>query len=183
MENKKASVEIGVNLSSSLMNASLTMLTIIMALFVFIIEKRVTNVIFYIFFSLSFLCFVISIFHSGKGIDKARKALFSNNYSRHKTKNHYNYQAIFCFLGILLSIISIFLTKEDKTEQNKFEKLNSNLEVLIIQNNNSQSKLETLQQENYQIKMRIIELENKMNSSQAQAHPALQNYPTLHSKK
>ncbi|MVW93523.1 hypothetical protein [Elizabethkingia meningoseptica] len=179
MENQKASVEIGVNLSSSLMNASLTMLTIIMALFVFIIEKRVTNVIFYIFFSLSFLSFIISIFHSGKGIDKARKALFSNNYSRHKTKNHYNYQAIFCFLGIFLSIISIFFTKVDKTEQNRFEKLNSNLEVLIKQNNNnnnnnnSQSKLETLQQENYQIKMKIIELENRMNNSKAQAHPAL----------
>ncbi|MCT3641372.1 hypothetical protein CMT69_07890 [Elizabethkingia anophelis] len=180
MENKKASVEIGVSLSSSLMNASLTMLTIIMALFVFIIEKRVTNIIFYIFFSLSFLCFVISIFHSGKGIDKARKALFSNNYSLNKTKKHYNYQAIFCFLGILLFIISIFLTKEDKTEQNRFEKLNSNLEDLIKQNNNSQSKLETLQQENYYIKLKIIELENRMNSSQTQTLPAPQSPPILH---
>ncbi|WP_291120009.1 hypothetical protein [Empedobacter sp. UBA7248] len=162
MENKKASVEIGVNLSSSLMNASLTMLTIIMALYVFIIEKREVNTFFYIFFFLGFLSFIISIFQSGKGIDKARKALFSNNFSRHKTRKHYNYQAISCFLGILFSLVSIFCTSEDNSEKKGLEKLNKNFETYIKLNNSYLQNLEKNKNSNEKIESKLLELENKI---------------------
>lgn len=163
MENKKASVEIGVTLSTSLMNASLTMITIIMALYVFIIEKREVNLLFYIFFCLGFLCFIMSVYHSGKGIDKARKAIFSDNFSRHKTKKNYNFQAIFCFLGILFSLISIFCTKEDKKEEERFDKLNSNFETFINLHNNNHHYFEKLKSENLDIRKKLNELENEIN--------------------
>lgn len=130
-ENKKATVEIGTSLSSSLMNASLTMLTILAALFVFIIEKRETTILYYILSSLSFIAFVVSIYFGGKGINKARENLYFGNYSSKKTKPCYNYQAIFCLLGITLALTSIFFTKADISENKEIEDINNNLLKLI----------------------------------------------------
>lgn len=163
MENKKASVEIGVNLSSSLMNASLTMLTIIMGLLVFIIEKREVNIVFYILFSISVAFFVISVYCSGKGIDKARKAIYHDNFSQYKTKKYYNNQAIFCFLGILMAFISILFSKEDKTEEIEMKRLNSNIENIITQNKENEKQFKLLKNENDFLQDKISNLELKIN--------------------
>lgn len=116
-EYKKEAVKIGVTLSSQLISASLTMIAVLCAFATFIIDTRKVGLLFYIIIVVSFLAFVLSIIYGGKGIDKARKSGYANNWNLDDTKNSFNCQAVLCGFGLLFFILSIFIGKEKSDTQ------------------------------------------------------------------
>lgn len=116
-EYKKEAVNIGVTLSTQLISASLTMIAVLGAFATFIIDKREVGLRFYILIGVSFFAFVVSIISGGKGIDKARKSGFGNNWNLDDTKKSFNWQAGLCGIGLLLFILSIFIGKEKSDTQ------------------------------------------------------------------
>lgn len=102
-------------ISTQVISASLTMITVIGAFAVFIIEKREIGFWYYLTAGLTFLCFIISIFLGGKGL---------SGKGSNKTPNPYfNWQAITALIGIILFCVSVFLGKEkpDDIEKKVFE--------------------------------------------------------------
>lgn len=133
MENQRFAIEIGVNLSSNLINACLTMLALIGALFVFVLENREPTFLFYVSTLLSFISFVLSIIFGGKAIDIIRKKCFKNKLKLRYSKDKFNWQAIFCIIGIMLCVISILFTKErvkENMEEEAFKKAILNFEKM-----------------------------------------------------
>ncbi|NMC99085.1 MAG: hypothetical protein GYA62_05130 [Bacteroidales bacterium] len=98
-------------ISTQVISASLTMITVIGAFAVFIIEKREIGFWYYLTAGLAFFCFVISIFLGGKGL---------SGKGANKTPNPYfNWQAITALIGIILFCVSVFLGKEKPDELEK----------------------------------------------------------------
>lgn len=134
-------------ISTLLITAALTMITVIGAFAVFIIDKREIGLLFYIVIGLAFFCFVVSIFLggqglSGKGADKSPNPFF-------------DWQAKMALMGVILFCISIFLGKEKPDE---LEKKVDMLEKDII-------KIETLDdiRDN-----EILELKDRINNLRKQ---------------
>lgn len=93
-----------ITISTQVIAASLTMITVVGAFTVFIIEKREVGISYYIITGLAFVCFVISIFLGGRGI---------SGKGRDKTPNpNFNWQAKTALLGVTFFAISVFLSKE-----------------------------------------------------------------------
>lgn len=108
-------------ISTQIISASLTMITVIGAFALFIIEKREIGFWYYLTTGLAFLSFVISIFLGGKGL--SGKGI-------NKTPNPYfNWQAITIFIGIILFFVSVFLGKEKPDDLEK--KVNEQDKIII----------------------------------------------------
>jgi uncharacterized coiled-coil protein SlyX len=108
-------------ISTQVISASLTMITVIGAFAVFIIEKREIGFWYYLTAGLAFLCFVISIFLGGKGL---------SGKGANKTPNPYfNWQAITALTGIILFCVSVFLGKEKSDDIEK--KVNEQEKIII----------------------------------------------------
>jgi uncharacterized coiled-coil protein SlyX len=108
-------------ISTQVISASLTMITVIGAFAVFIIEKREIGFWYYLTAGLAFFCFVISIFLGGKGL---------SGKGANKTPNPYfNWQAITALIGIILFCVSVFLGKEKPDELEK--KVNEQDKIII----------------------------------------------------
>lgn len=157
MENKRFALDIGVTLSSQLINASLSMLAIIGAMFIFIIDKRETSIIFYIFIIISFCSFILSIILGGKGINKIRKKSFENKLSLKYSKKLFNNQAILCMMGIITALGSISFTSKIETENKNIDSINNNLEKLLNRNN----EIDSLSKEIIFIKKRLDSIEKQ----------------------
>lgn len=153
MENKRFAIDIGVNLSGQLINASLSMLAIIGALFIFIIDKRETSILFYVLMAISFLSFVVSIFLGGKGINKIREKSFNDKLELKCSKNFFNYQAFLCIIGILTCLSSFIFTKKSDADLNQIKVLNENLEKIIENNYSQRNEIKLLEN-----KIKTIEL-------------------------
>jgi hypothetical protein len=98
-------------ISTQVISASLTMITVIGAFAVFIIEKREIGFWYYLTAGLAFFCFIISIFLGGKGL---------SGKGANKTPNPYfNWQAITALIGIILFCVSVFLGKEKPDDLEK----------------------------------------------------------------
>jgi len=160
-ENKRTAVLIGVTLSTQLISASLSMLAIVGALVVFMIDKRETNIGFIILFGLGFLSFLFSIIKGGKGIDIVRKQGFQKNWNLDYSKSFFNAQAIFNIVGIILCLVGFLFTKPKIDEQNEeFKKLNQNFKSLIEYKIAEQTDLDSLKIELYNLKTRLDKIEN-----------------------
>lgn len=160
-ENKRLAVNTGVTLSSNLISACLSMIAIIGALFVFVIEKREINWLFYFFIFFSFLTFIVSIILGGKGIDIARKEAFRNVLDLDCSKSKFNLQAIFCLLGIFFCIISFVFTSEKVEKNQELEKLNNNLIKIIQFNKNEEDKNKILLEKVKTLEIKINKLEEQ----------------------
>lgn len=169
MENKRNAVNIGVTLSSQLIAASLTMLTILGALLIFILDKREINFWFILLYGLGFITFIYSIICGGKGINIAREKGFQKKWSIKCSKKYFNRQAIASLLGIIFCISSIlFTTKIPKEENTDLKNINSNLEEFIqlklqeieIQDS-SDNKIERLEMKIDSIQKELNELKKK----------------------
>ncbi len=108
-------------ISTQLISASLTMITVVGAFAVFIIEKREIGFWYYLIAGLAFLCFVISIFLGGKGL---------SGKGANRTPNPYfDWQAISALTGIILFCVSVFLGKEKPDDLEK--KINEQDKIII----------------------------------------------------
>ena len=103
-----SNVDNNTTISTQIITASLTMITVIGAFFVFVIEKREIGFLYYFIIGLSFLSFIISIFLGGKGLSGKGKSKTPNPY--------FNWQAITALFGVVLFCVSIFLGKEKPNE-------------------------------------------------------------------
>ncbi len=160
MEDKKTAVNIGVTLSTQLISASLSMIAIIGALIVFVIDKRETSIAFFICFSLGFLFFLLSIIKGGKGINIVRNQGYDHNWNLSCSKSFFNSQAIFNLLGIIFCLSSFIFTKPAIDEQSiEFKRLNKNIEQLIDSKVNDNSDIDSLKQEIRLLKKRIDDIE------------------------
>ncbi len=108
-------------ISTQVISASLTMITVIGAFAVFIIEKREIGPWYYLTAGLAFLCFVISIFVGGKGLSGKGATKTPNPY--------FNWQAITALIGIILFCVSVFLGKEKPDNLEK--KVNEQDKIII----------------------------------------------------
>jgi len=98
-------------ISTQINSASLTMITVIGAFAVFIIEKREIGFWYYFTTGLAFSCFVISIFLGAKGL---------SGKGANKTPNpYYNSQGITALTGIILFCVSVFLGMEKPDDLKK----------------------------------------------------------------
>lgn len=176
MEDKRNAVNIGVTLSSQLIAASLTMLTILGALLIFILDKRNIGFWFILLYGLGFIMFIYSIICGGKGINIAREKGFKKNWSIKSSKKYFNRQAIASLSGIILCVSSIiFTTKLQKEENTDLKIINSNLEELIqlrLQEIDTQDssnlKIELLE-------MRIDSIEKEFNELKKRGKTTLPN--------
>lgn len=151
MESKRFALNIGVTLSSQLINASLSMLAIIGAMFIFIIDKRETSIGFYILIFISFFSFILSIILGGKGIDMVRKKSFKNKLGLKYSKKFFNNQAFLCLIGIIAALISLAFTGKIPNGNSELNSINNNLEKLLDQ----EDKIDSLSQEVILIKRRL----------------------------
>lgn len=108
-------------ISTQVISASLTMITVIGAFAVFIIEKREIGFWYYLTAGLAFFCFVISIFLGGKGLSGKGATKTPNPY--------FNWQAITALIGIILFCVSVFLGKEKPDDLEK--KVNEQDKIII----------------------------------------------------
>lgn len=131
MENQRLAVNTGVTLSGNLISACLSMIAIIGATFLFVIEKREVGWLFYWLISLSFLMFILSIIYGGKGIDIARKKAYEGLLNLDFSKSKFNLQAIFCILGIFFCILSYVFTSEKVEKNEEIKNLNENILKII----------------------------------------------------
>ncbi|NIJ46633.1 hypothetical protein FHR24_003128 [Wenyingzhuangia heitensis] len=159
IENKRFAVDIGITLSTQLINACLSILAIIGAVFVFIIDKRETFIPFYLLNIFGFISLIISIFLGGKGIDKIRKNSFNNQLNLDSTKNYFNWQAILCLGGILFCLGSLFFTQKVKAENKELILINKTLNKLNQIKNENLTKTDSLIKEVELLNNRLKKLE------------------------
>lgn len=131
MENQRLAVNTGVTLSSNLISACLSMIAIVGAIFLFVVEKREVGLLFYLSISLSFTMFIFSIIFGGKGIDIARKKAYQDLLDLDFSKSKFNLQAIFCILGICFCILSYVFTSEKVEKNEEIKTLNENILKMI----------------------------------------------------
>lgn len=113
-ENQKEAINIGITLSTQLIASALTMITVVAAIIVFIVEKREVTATFYVITFLSFASFVTSIFFGGKGINAIREQGFNGSWSLNVSKRFFNAQAGLSLLGLLLILLSAFIGENKK---------------------------------------------------------------------
>lgn len=161
MENKRLAVNTGVTLSSNLISACLSMIAIIGAIFLFVIEKREVGWLFYLLISLSFIMFILSIIFGGKGIDIARKKAYQDLLDLDFSKSKFNLQAIFCILGIFFCILSFVFTSEKVEKNEEIISLNENILKIIQLKENEKNETKLLFEKVKVLETKINKLESE----------------------
>ena len=110
MSNKKEAVNIGITLSTQLITASLTMIILIGTFSTFIVDKRDVGLFYYLLTFTAFILFILSLFYGGKGINQARRNGFNGRWQINDTKKYFNKQSSTALFGIIIFIISIFVS-------------------------------------------------------------------------
>lgn len=163
MDSKKDAVNIGVTLSGQLISAALSMLAIVGAIVFFMLDKRIVPWYFYLTIGFGFLAFIVSIFNGAKGIDKVRKDGFQDNWNLSNTKSYFNNQAIFCLIGIIASVSSVFIGEsKDNVLEKELIDLNITLNK-VLENNDSiyNSQIESLKEEIKKVRAEIEILKSR----------------------
>jgi len=156
LNDQREAVNIGVTLSTQIIAASLTMIAIVGASAVFILDKRTIGLLYYILVGSSFVSFILSIILGGKGINKARILGFNGNWSIEETKSFFNRQSLVALIGALLFAFSTFLgsnkpddisKKIDSVEKEVFE-LRTQIQEYQITIEKLYSEIDTLRFQN-----------------------------------
>jgi len=118
MNYKKDAANISVNLGTQLINAALTLMAISAGFFTFILDKKSPTFTFYIFYGLTFVCFIVSIFFGGTGIDDIKQRGAKSDWETHpkNSANWFDYQSIALLAGIVCIAIIPFLGNPKKEE-------------------------------------------------------------------
>lgn len=116
-EDRRAAVNISVNLSSYLITAALTMLAVVGAFSTYLLDKRVPSTLFWLAFWATIVTFVASIFLGGRGAARAYTRGHMGDWSLTASSKLFNLQAIACLVGLLAFAAMIGATspKEDDT--------------------------------------------------------------------
>jgi hypothetical protein len=95
------------------------MIAVLGAFTTFVVDKRITGLLFWLIIGGSFLCFVWSIFAGGKGIKAATDKGFGGTWDLLASKKWFNGQALACIVGLILfgAALVVSSTKDDPTER------------------------------------------------------------------
>jgi heme/copper-type cytochrome/quinol oxidase subunit 1 len=100
-EDGRAAANIAVSLSSQLIAAALTMLTILGAFLVFILDKRTASIAFTVFAAAAFLFFVCVIVVGGRGIVRVYRSVAQTSWTPDDSKAVFNQQSLYAFVALV----------------------------------------------------------------------------------
>ncbi len=118
-EDQRAAANISVTLSGQLIAAALAMLAIEGAVLSFVYASRTTGYWFLALIILAAISFIGSIYVAGKGMTVLRNKGYEGTWELNRSKSHFNWQAIFCIIGLSCFFSSAFFIgqpKKDKLE-------------------------------------------------------------------
>lgn len=116
-EDQRAAANISVTLSGQLIAAALAMLAIEGAVLSFVYASRTTSYWFLALIILAALSFIGSIFVAGKGITALRNKGYEGTWELNCSKAHFNWQAIFCIIGLVCFFGSAFFIGQPKRDK------------------------------------------------------------------
>jgi len=132
-EDQRSAANIYTSLSSYVITASLGVIAAQAALATFVLDKRDHLTWFYLWMVLGLIFSVVSIVLGGKGIAGIASAGFAGTWTLKPKRDYFNYQALFCLLGMTLLLFSLFsgTTKPDsRNTQEEIHRLNGSVDRL-----------------------------------------------------
>jgi hypothetical protein len=107
-EDERSAANIYASLSSYVMTASLGVIAAQAALATFVLDKRDHLTGFYACMVLGLIASVVSIVLGGKGVAGIASAGFKGTWTLKPKHDYFNLQALFCLLGMILLLLSLF---------------------------------------------------------------------------
>lgn len=133
LEDQRSAANIYASLSSYVITASLGVIAAQAALATFVIDKRDHLTWFYTWMILGLLASVVSIVLGGKGVAGIASAGFAGTWTLKPKHDFFNYQALFCLVGMAFLLFSVF-SGTPKPENTKatddIERLSGSVETL-----------------------------------------------------
>lgn len=148
-----------VNLSNQLISTALTLIAIVGATVIFILEQRDVAFWFYLTSLSSLLSFILSIYFAGRGISKTSSRGYDGNWTLKKSSNFFDYQAKCLIMGTILVCLLFF---QGDSKSSEFEKL----QVETLESIKSQNSLvkTLLKQDITEMEQRILLLDDSLES-------------------
>jgi len=120
-ENQRAAASIASSLSKLLISAGLTMLTILGAFVVIVLQAKEFSWVLIVLSVLTLLAFLAMAFTGGKAISNLYYQVYRGEWSPDSSKSDFNKQAIAALLAVLFFILTIattfFLDNRNSSEQ------------------------------------------------------------------
>jgi hypothetical protein len=157
-EDQRNAATIYTSLSSYVMTASLGVIAAQAAVATFVLDKRDHLTCFYISMIAGIVASVVSVVFGGKGIAAIASGGFGGNWSIKPNGDPFNRQAIFCLLGMMLLLVSVF-TGQPKPDNPSAEQV-QRLTAIITQ---EQTQIDDL-------KGKFAALADQLKSSSSDAH-------------
>jgi hypothetical protein len=128
-EDERSAANIYASLSSYVMTASLGVIAAQAALATFVLDKRDHLTWFYTCMVLGLTASVVSIALGGKGVDGIASAGFKGSWTLKPKHDYFNLQAVFCLLGMVLLLFSLFsgTTKPESPGPAEIKRLNESV--------------------------------------------------------
>ena len=128
-EDERSAANIYASLSSYVMTASLGVIAAQAAMATFVLDKREHLMWFYLWMIFGLLASVFSIVMGGKGVAAVASAGFKGSWTLKPVHDYFNYQAIFCLLGMLMLVCSLFsgTTKAENSGPAELKRLNDSV--------------------------------------------------------
>jgi amino acid transporter len=142
-EDQRNAANIYTSLSSYVITASLGVIAAQAALATFVLDKRDHLTWFYIWMICGLITSVVSVVLGGRGVAAIASAGFSGSWTLKPKHDYFNYQALFCLLGMVLLLFSLFsgTTKpESPKAQEEIQRLNASLDRLQAELNSLQGQ-------------------------------------------
>jgi len=108
IDDQRSAANIYTSLSSYVITASLGVIAAQAALATFVLDKRDHLVWFYTWMILGLITSVVSIVLGGRGIAAIASAGFAGSWTLKPKRDYFNYQGLFCLLGMALLLLSLF---------------------------------------------------------------------------
>ncbi|MEZ4783460.1 MAG: hypothetical protein R3F28_05220 [Candidatus Kapaibacterium sp.] len=139
-EDKRQAAGMAIGVSNQVMAASLAMLAILGAVFIFIMDKRSITPVGLLFVSGSFLLFVVSVFAGAKGVAAVYKRGHNGDWHYRNGDTSFQIQALTAVIGVLLFPIGIALMEKPAESLNAAPHLQHSVDSLssVVSQNNLQ---------------------------------------------
>ncbi len=178
-EDKRTAVGITITLSSQLILAALTMLTIESAYAAFVLNDRIVSWWFILVVSASAVAFVASIFIAGKAMTSSRDSGYNGAWRLDTGKNQFNWQAILSLVGLVLFGLSIRLTgvSKDTIMTKSLSDLEARVKVIEYRLDDMDTSQDSIQHDIESLDLRVAQIEHSLNLLQTAVYSQAQQRP------
>lgn len=145
-EDERNAATIYTSLSSYVMTASLAVIAAQAALATFVLDKRDHLTGFYLCMIVGLISSVVSIVFGGKGIAAIASGGFKGTWSLKPNGDPFNWQAIFCLIGMILFLVSVSCgqPKPEGPSADQMQRLSTTITQQQAQIDDLKSKYDTL---------------------------------------